>query len=245
MNHTFSVSKRVSFFQRFSLHAILLIPLAVLGLGAFRGQPAQKKQMPNLEFSELWMAVEQNATDGDTEVVLFAKGQDVGLSSLEIIGPDGRLAADFKGDRRGIGIREFHLESAEPPDLDAVLGSFPEGIYSLAGRTVEGDRIKGTVYLSHDLAPATELVTPQEEEVVPINQLVLSWNAVPGVERYIIELNDETAGTEFTFQVLPPATSMAIPAQFLQRDSEYQFAVGVRMPNGNTTFVETTFFIAP
>ena len=205
---------------------------------------AQKKQSC-IEFSELRMTLEQNATDGDTEVVLFAQGGDVGLDSLEITAPDGRRVAKFDGDRRGIGIREFLLESAEPPDLDAVLGSFPEGEYSFAGKTVTGDCLKGTASLSHAIAPATELLTPAEDEVVPINQLVLSWKAVEDAERYVVELNNEDTGSEMTFEVFHPTTSVAIPAHFVQRDSEYQFAVGTKTENGNVTFVELTFFTAP
>lgn len=208
---------------------------------------AQKRSCD--EFSELRMTLEQNATDGDTEVVLFAQGGDVGLDRLEITAPDGRRVAKFDGDGRGIGIREFLLESAEPPDLDAVLGSFPEGEYSFTGKTVTGDCLKGSASLSHDIVPPTELLTPKEDEEVKINQLVLSWEPVDGVERYVVELNKEEdarlPGSEMTFEVFPPTTSVAIPAHFLQRGSEYQFAVGTKTANGNVTFVELTFFTAP
>lgn len=212
---------------------------------AFASSSLIAKDRPCLEFSELHMTLEQNATDGDTEVVLFAKGQDEGLDRLTITGPDGRRVADIKADRRGVGIREFVLESAEPPDLDAVLGSFPEGTYFVTGRTVTGECITGEMFLSHQIAPATELLTPQEDQVVPIDQVVLSWNAVAGAERYVVELNNEDTGAEFTFDVFPPTTSIAIPAHFLQAGSEYQFGVGVKMATGNITFVETTFFTAP
>jgi len=198
-----------------------------------------------IDFSELRMTLEQNATDGDTEIVLFAQGGDVGLDRLEITAPNGRAVAKFDGDRRGIGIREFLLESAEPPDLDVVLASFPEGEYSFTGRTVTGDCLRGTASLSHEIVPPTELRTPEEEEVVQIDQLVLSWNAVAGVERYVVELNNENTGSEMTFEVFPPTTSVAIPAHFVQPDSEYQFAVGTKTANGNVTFVELTFFTAP
>src|SRR5688572_6758342 len=72
-----------------------------------------------LEFSELTLTLERNATDGDTEVVIFAKGQDAGLKRLIVIAPNGRTVAAFHGSQQGVGIREFVLESAEPPDLDA------------------------------------------------------------------------------------------------------------------------------
>jgi len=200
---------------------------------------------PCQSFEEIWMTLEQNATDGDTEVVLFAKTETDGLQRLTITAPDGRRVAQFKGDEDGVGLREFHLESAEPPDLDAVLGSFPEGTYTMEGRTVNGDCVVGTAVLSHDIAPATELLTPEEEQVVPVDQLVLSWAAVASAERYVIELNNEDNGSEFTFQVFPPTTSLAIPAALLQAGSEYQFGVGVKTDTGNITFVETTFFTAP
>jgi hypothetical protein len=88
--------------------------------------------------------------------------------------------AKFDGDSRGIGIREFLLESAEPADLDAVLSSFPEGEYSFTGKTVTGDCLEGAASLSHEIAPPTKLLAPQEEQVVGINQLVLSWEGVNG-----------------------------------------------------------------
>jgi hypothetical protein len=197
------------------------------------------------EFSELGMTLERNATDGDTEVVVFAKGGDVGLGQLEVIAPNGRRAAAITGDRRGIGLREFALESAEPPDLDRVLGSFPEGDYVFRGRTVEGDCLRGSAHLSHEIAPEPIPITPEEDEIVPIDELVLSWEPIADVERYVIELNDETAGTEYTLEVLPPTTSLVIPAALLESDSEYQFAVGAKMAGGNVTFAELTFFTAP
>jgi hypothetical protein len=191
------------------------------------------------------MTLEQNATDGDTEVVIFVKGQDSGLKRLVITAPGGRRVAVFNGNGKGIGIREFVLESAEPPDLNAVLASFPEGEYSISGRTVDGECISGTASLSHQIAPATTLLTPTEDQEVAIDQVVLSWVAVPGAERYVVELNNENTGSENTFQVFPPTTSLAIPSHFLQTGSEYQFGVGVKTTNGNITFVETTFFTAP
>lgn len=227
------------------IYRIIQIQLASLGIAAVLAQPALAKDKPCLSFEELRMTLEQNATDGDTEVVLFAKGQDDGLKRLVITAPNGRRVAKFNGDQRGIGLREFNLESAEPPDLDAVLASFPEGTYSFAGSTVTGECIKGEAFLSHQIAPATVLLTPLDGQIVPVDQLVLSWTSVADVERYVVELNNEDSGSEFTFEIFPPTTSVAIPSHFLQPGSEYQFAVGVKTANGNVTFVERTFFTAP
>ncbi len=197
------------------------------------------------EFEELSLALEQNATDGDTEVVLFAKGGDDGLKSLQVAGPSGRKVVKLTGDRRGIGLREFLLESAEPPDLPLVLASFPEGTYSFSGKTVEGECLRGSAALSHQIAPAATLLTPAEDEVVAVDALVLSWSAVAGAERYVVELNNEDTGSEITFEVFPPTASLEIPPSVLEADSEYQYGLGVRAPDGNLTVVERTFFTAP
>jgi len=214
------------------------------------GRQAQKKHVtPNqlhcASFSELWLTLEQNYTDGDTEVVLFAKGQDEGLKGLAITGPHGREIALIGANPHGIGLREFLLESAEPPDIDRVLASFPEGSYRFNGKTVSGRCLRGSAELSHDLAPATSLLSPGVEDVVPIDNLMLSWEAVPDATSYIIELNNENNGAEMTFTVFPPTTSLSVPASMLTADSEYQFGVGVRTENGNLTTVELVFFTAP
>lgn len=206
------------------------------------GSPGWAQPAPCQEFEELHMTLEQNATDGDTEVVFFAKTETDGLRRLQITAPNGRSVAKFTGDKRGIGIREFLLESAEPPDLELVLGSFPEGTYRFAGKTVGEECVEGEADLSHAVAPATTLLTPAADAVVPLADLLLSWSAVAGAERYVVELNNEDTGSEFTFEVFPPTASLTIPAALLAPASEYQFAVGVKMPDGNVTFVELAFF---
>ena len=218
------------------------ITLAPLALPA---APARAGGASCGEFSELGLTLEQNATDGDTEVVLFAQGGDEGLKRLTVSDPRGRKAAKISGDGRGVGLREFLLESAEPPDLAAVLASFPEGTYEFAGKTVSGDCLRGTAPLSHEVAPATTLLTPGDEETVAVDEVVLSWEAVPAAVRYVVELNNEDDGSEMTFDVLAPTTSLAIPAAVVAADSEYQFGVGVRTADGNLTVVERTFFTAP
>jgi len=211
---------------------------------AIGGAPALAAPAPCQEFEELFMSLEQNATDGDTEVVFFAKTVTDGLQKLQVTAPNGRQVAKFGGDKRTIGIREFVLESAEPSDVNLVLDSFPEGAYLYRGKTVEGDCVEGEADLSHTLAPATTLLTPAPAAVVPLTELLLSWSAVAGAESYIVELNNEDTGSEFSFGVFPPTASLTIPAALLVAGSEYQFAVGVEMPDGNVTFVELAFFTA-
>lgn len=229
-------------------HVVTAVAFAVALLATPAGAdsasvaPAQHHCRP---FSELRLVLERNATDGDTEVVLFAKGHDDGLQRLTVTAPNGRAVVRFNGDKRGIGIREFHLESAEPPDLDAVLQSFPEGVYRFVGQTVPGNCLTGSAYLSHALAPTTTLLTPAENAVVPVAELVLSWSPVIGAEHYLVELNNEDSGSEITFALAADTTTLAIPAALLVPNATYQFAVGVETATGNITFVELYFYTQP
>ena len=67
------------------------------------------------------------------------------------------------------------------------------------------------------LAPATVVLTPAENQIVPLDGLVVTWAAVPGAVSYIVEVDNEDRGN-------------AILA-----------AVAVRMADGNVTSVENTF----
>ena len=85
-------------------------------------------------FEEASLIVEQNATDGDTEVVIFGVAGDEGLRLLRIKSPDGRKVATLLApDPTTLGIREFLFESPEPPG-EAILAAYPEGRYVLVRR---------------------------------------------------------------------------------------------------------------
>jgi hypothetical protein len=225
---------------------ITAIASIMLGLAALAVQPVSAEDEDDCaSFSILSMRLDQNATDGDTELVLFAKGQDDGLKSLAMFAPNRRLVASFAGDRRGIGMREFQLESAEVTGLPRLLASFPQGDYRFLAKSVTGGCLSGAATLSHAIAPVTALLTPLDQQVVPVGQLLLSWAGVSGAERYIVQLNNKTAGTAMSFEAPPSTTSLAVPAQFLQANAEYEFLVGVKTATGNTTFVELIFFTAP
>ena len=192
------------------------------------------------EFSELSIILEQNATDGDAEVVVFAKGQDDGLRSLTVTSPRGRLTAAFIGSSGGIGIREFILESAEPTDIESVLRSFPEGVYRFRGRTVNGECLKGSATLSHIFAPATVILTPGEDEVIAPENFVLTWEAVPGAASYVIGVDNEDRGTALVAEIAPTATAFTVPREWLEAGTEYTVAVAVKAEDGNSSSVEIT-----
>lgn len=219
--------------------ASLISLLAVVSLSSV-GAYASGKNCDT--FTELSIVLEQNATDGDSEVVMFAKGQDIGMNKFSVRSPDYRKVANFNGDKHGVGLREFLLESAEPPELEKVLGSFPEGEYFFNGRTVEGGCLKGSAYLSHSLAPETQILSPAPNEILNKDYVIVSWQPIDTATTYIVELKNEETENAILVEIPATMTTFNAPANWLVPDTEYQVAVTVTTDTGNKTSVESIFF---
>lgn len=190
------------------------------------------------EFENLSIILEQNATDGDAEVVVLAKGQDNGLKSLTVVAPTGKVTAAFIGNPRGIGIREFILESAEPADIPAVLNSFPEGTYRFRGTSVNGDCLRGRATLSHVLAPTTAIVAPGKDEILAVDNFVVRWQPVDGAASYVIGIDNEDRGTTLLAEITPTANSFTVPSEWLEPGTAYTVSVAVKAGDGNVSSVE-------
>ena len=125
------------------------------------------------EFAIADIYVEVNATDGDTEIVMIAKGGDNGFKSFRVKSPDGRNVIDAESKVRSVmGRRELAYESPEPAG-DAILASCPEGLYKFSGTTHEGQEFMSEDVLSDELPAATIVATPTENSVVPVESVVI------------------------------------------------------------------------
>jgi hypothetical protein len=192
------------------------------------------------------MYVEQNATDGDTEVVIAGTAGDDGLKRLYIKSPDRQVRNTLLSDPSTLGMREFHFESPEPPG-DSVLAAYPEGRYVLVGVSTAGERFRSVLELSHDMPPAVTILHPADEAEVPAHQgLVVRWSAAPDVAQFVLEIENESADPEQALTVnLPPhVTSFRVPAAFMRPGSEFQVGVHTVADNGNIVAVESAFTTA-
>jgi hypothetical protein len=191
---------------------------------------------------------EQNATDGDVEVVFEVNGGDAGLMKLQIVGPDGRIVADFTApDSSTMGIRSFRMESPEPQDISALKSAYPEGTYKFVATDSEGTEFWNESTLSHTLPGTAGFLSPEEEaEGVPVEGLEISWTPAEGVTAYIVEVEIEGDRLDDNISVKLPgsATSFAVPENFLRSAQEYKIAIGTVSEEGNLSFVETTFVTA-
>jgi len=198
------------------------------------------------EFEELGIIVEQNATDGDTEVVISGVAGDDGLRLLNVHAPGGRkVLALVSPDPSTLGEREFHFESPEPPG-EAVLAGYPEGEYVFFGVSTAGEHFRGSAELSHQLPGETTILHPVQDSVIPAGSLTIQWSAVPGIRQYILEFENESADPEqaLTLNLPPEATSFEIPAGLLIGGNDYQVGIQTVAENGNIVAVEVTFSTA-
>jgi hypothetical protein len=197
-------------------------------------------------FDRATVRFEQNATDGDAEVVFEVRGGAEGLAWLTITAPDGRTVAEFRApDESTLGVRQFQLESPEPPDPDVVKAAYPEGVYEFAGGTAAGDTLRSQATLSHRLPlPATVLGPVDEAEDVRVDGLRVTWRPVDGAVAYLVTVEQEDLELSVTARLPRGSETFTVPDGFLQPGLEYQLAIGTVADDGNASFVESTFTTA-
>jgi len=207
---------------------------------------AAENSSSSAAFPEASVRFEQNATDGDAEVVFRVKAAKDGLAELTIVSPTGRKVVDFKApDAATLGIRQFVFESPEPKDAKALKVAYPEGAYEFLGRTASGARFAGKSTLSHRLPGAVTFVRPAAAAAdVPVRDLKLSWTAVDGAAAYDVGIKQDELKTNFVALLPGSATSVGVPEGFLVPGRKYKVSIGVVSAEGNISYVETTFTTA-
>ena len=201
--------------------------------------------------SETAIFIEINDTDGDAGIQIFLDGE--GWSSMKVFDPDGNKILDISAEGSiGIqGITELFFESAEPSfdeqPLAELLALFPEGKYRFEGRTTEGMILKDKATLTHALPAAPALVLPVEDDEVDPDNTVIQWQLVPDpagseiVSYEVVVETDEGSLRVFTADMGPDATSVTVPAEFLEPGTAYKFEVLAIEASGNQTISEREF----
>jgi hypothetical protein len=190
---------------------------------------------------------EQNATDGDVEVVFEVKGGADGLTGLSVIGPDGRTVMSFESPDAGgtSGLRKFLIESPEPRDAASLKAAYPEGAYVFAGWTAKGDTLTGQSTLSHQLPPIAALLRPKSGATgVATKGLQIAWSPVANVAAYVVKIEQEDLGESVEARILVGTSQFAVPDGFLRPGREYVLGISTISDKGNLSAVETTFTTA-
>lgn len=218
----------------------------VLALGSLLADSSAPGDTRVEPFDRATVRFEQNATDGDAEVVFEVRGGDDGLTWLTITAPDGRTVAELRApDSSTLGVRQFQLESPEPPDPDVVMAAYPEGRYVFTGGTAAGDTLRSQATLSHRLPPPATALDPLDEaEDVRLDGLRLTWTPVDAAVAYLVTVEQEDLELSVTARLPRGSEIFTVPDGFLQPGLEYQLAIGTVADDGNASFVESTFTTA-
>lgn len=228
--------------RRTRILALLTLPVIFLLTGAAsrsdRVALANGQEEP---FDQAQIFFEFNSTDNDLGVQVKLDGE--AWKRLRIFGPGDRRILNLSVDGRlgKLGLTELFFESDEPSP-EEVLDLLQEGDYEFEGLTVDGELLESESELSHDLPPAPNILVPSVagEELDRFNAVV-SWGAIPGIASWEIIVESEAAGAEMTVPLSASATSLHIPEEFLDPDTEYKVEVLAIGTNGNKTISERVF----
>jgi hypothetical protein len=195
--------------------------------------------------------VEINATDGDAGLQIFLDGQ--AWNTLQLLDPQGNpmLDVDVTGRAENYGLTELFSESSEPPfeefPLDEFKQLFPEGTYTFRGTTIDGLPVAGTAALSHDFPAGPEILSPAADSKVPADQVVVRWAPVTtpvGIDiggYQVLVVQEEPVLRVFSADPPATATTLSVPAEYVQPRTEYKVEVLAIEAGGNQTLTELTF----
>lgn len=217
---------------------LALLAGAGLWLGAASAALAEELRVAKVRF-------EQNASDGDVEVVFNVKGPSEGLARLVVVAPDGRSVLDLRApDASTLGLRQFVFESPEPKDVAALKAAYPEGEYRFSATTISGKTLSGAHGLSHALPPTAGFVQPAAHAEGVAAPLEIRWSAPPGLEAIKLEIGNGDLDVHFEATLPGDTRSFRLPDAFVKPGSEYDLAIGTVGKDGNISFVETSFRLA-
>lgn len=216
-----------------------LIALAVLAAGSNVTHGAE-------EFSELKVIIEINATDGDVgfHVLLDAPA----WKRVSITDPNGKklFKAQAMGPLGEQGLTENFFESAEPlcnPDdaegervvtLEEFLDRFEDGEYRFRGKTIDGEKLKGTSELTYNI--------PAAPEITSFNELQLVWE--PGDDLGECEFEDVLSDDGSSDDTIPHPADVEIVAweAVVEPDVDDARVLSVQLPPGETMLSIPTEF---
>ena len=241
--------------------AFLLVAAFALGATAiFAGggdDDDDDEDETEVELDEAAVFIEWNSTDTDFGIQFFWDGDP--WSEMEVENTRGKtvLKVNVKKNVKDQGLTEGFFESAEPPaselSMEEFFERFPEGTYEFEGETLEGDELVGEAEVTHTLPAPPENISPEGGDTVSHNGFTVSFDAVTedtdgnaiDIEFYVVVVekeDDDPILQVFEVILRPGVTSVDIPGQFLEPETEYKIEIIAQEESGNRTITETGLF---
>jgi hypothetical protein len=249
---------------RKSMGRLTLFLMAIASLTLAAATPAVRAA----EFSEAELFFELNHTDGDLGIHASIDGGP--YSKLEIEDPNEHriLLVRASGHLAKQGLTQLFLESAEPPfdELapEEFFRRFPEGVYEIGAKSLEGEEIEATVVLSHVLAALASNIlvsgVPAAEncDAVPLpsvsEPVIIDWDPVTTshpeigmsgpVEIVRYQFFVEQGDVKVAVDLPPTQTQFLVPSEIIalgNTDEPFKFEIIARTATGNNTAIENCF----
>jgi hypothetical protein len=245
-----------------------VVPTALLAGGVVAGhadaegqQTIADPRVRVVKIADARLKFEINATDHDGGVQVFLDADQ--WKRMSIFDPNGRriFTTVTDGIMAKQGGTELFLESGEPTfdelPLDKLLKRWPAGRYEFRGIGLEGERLRGSARLTHDLPAGPVLVSPIEGDVPQDpSDTVVRWKRVPpadgspiiGYQVLIVEPGTGIkALPKVTLDVMmpPSANRLRVPPGFLKPATEYEWEVLAIEEGGNQTLSSSMFVTSP
>lgn len=193
---------------------------------------------------------EYNASANDLGVHVSLDAED--WRRLTIFKPNGRsiFAVEGRGAYHELGMTELFFEGAEPSldefPLAGLLARFPQGKYTIEGKTVNGDELESDVVFSHAIPDGPNV----SAAVGPGNSLVISWTQVtsppPGFPNKPINIvGYQVIVGLFLVTVPATTTSVTVPPEFVASlaSGVQPYEVLAIEASANQTLTEGTFVL--
>ena len=230
-------------------------PMLVVLLGA---PGALAKGVEPIELDAAEVFIEWNSTDTDFGIQFFWDGEPWRRMTVRTEKRRPVLSVRLTGNVRVQGLTEGFFESAEPPaeelSMEDFFARFPEGTYSFVGKSNEGKaRLVGEAEFTHILPAPPENLFPAEGDLVSHTGFTASFDPVTedfegnplDIELYelIVEKEDDEPILQVFQVTLPPGqTSVLVPGEFLESDTEYKLEIIAQEESGNRTITEEAGF---
>lgn len=258
-------SKPILLIAAISIIAAIATTSTYNGMSIASAENEQKDESDDtaIPLKEAKLIIEHNAKDKDTGFQGFIDSE--GWNKITLTGPKGKIL-DFKatGMLGRLGLTELFFETVEPANadipIDKILKTMPEGKYTFVGSSIEAGEKKGktigTAWLTHDIPEGPVLLSPVEDAVVPVEDLLVSWNPVEKtiegddidiISYQLIIEKDEVPhpnmiGKRGLSMYLPATvTEIPIPKEFLESGTNYKWEVLAIEESGNQSLMSSQF----
>jgi hypothetical protein len=233
---------------------LLCVGLGVLAVVLGPAATAHRKEV---ELDEAKVFIEWNSTDTDYGIQFFWDCD--GFTRMEVENTRGRevLKVKTKSNVKDQGLTEGFFESVEPPSSEVsmsdFLARFPEGEYEFEGKGMDGEKLVGEAEFTHTLPKPPTNLSPEEDDVVSHEGFEVSFDAVTedtkgndiDIELYVVVVekeDDDPILQTYTVILRPGVTSVWVPEEFLEPDTEYKLEIIAQEESGNRTITETGTF---